>query len=221
MSLFAELKRRNVLRVGAAYVALSWLIIQVIEALFPMFGLSDAAARVIVILLAIGLVPALICAWVFELTPDGFRRDSEIDHASRDSRKLARRLDRLIIVVLVIALGYFAVDKFVIDPARDQAREEEVAREARTDALVESYGDYSIAVLPFEDMSPEGDQEYFSDGISEELLNLLARIPELRVISRSSAFSFKGQDIHIPTVAEKLNVAICREKMCPAFRYRP
>jgi TolB-like protein/thioredoxin-like negative regulator of GroEL len=207
MSLFAELKRRNVLRVGAAYVALSWLIIQVIEALFPMFGLSDAAARVIVILLAIGLVPALICAWVFELTPDGFKRDSEIDHASRDSRKLARRLDRLIIVVLVIALGYFAVDKFVIDPARDQAREEEVAREARTDALVESYGDYSIAVLPFEDMSPEGDQEYFSNGISEELLNLLARIPELRVISRSSAFSFKGQDIHIPTVAEKLNVA--------------
>ena len=207
MSLFAELKRRNVLRVGAAYVALSWLTIQVIEALFPMFGLSDAAARVIVILLAIGLVPALICAWVFELTPDGFKRDSEIDHASRDSRKLARRLDRLIIVVLVIALGYFAVDKFVIDPARDQAREEEVAREARTEALVESYGDNSIAVLPFEDMSPEGDQEYFSDGISEELLNLLARIPELRVISRSSAFSFKGQDIHIPTIAEKLNVA--------------
>ncbi len=207
MSLLSEIRRRNVARVAAAYVAVSWLIIQVVEALFPMFGLSDGAARVVVILLAIGLIPVLILSWVFELTPEGFKRDSEVDHTSDDSRKLARRLDRLIIVVLVVAVGYFAIDKFVIDPARDQAREQEVAQQARDDALVESYGDHSIAVLPFDDMSPGGDQEYFSDGISEELLNLLAKIPELRVISRSSAFSFKGQDIHIPTVAEKLGVA--------------
>ena len=207
MSLFGELKRRNVFRVGVAYVALSWLIIQIIEVLFPMFGLSETAARTVVIILAIGLIPALVLAWVFELTPEGFRRDSEIDHTLQDNRKLAHRLDRFIIVVLVLAVGYFAIDKFVLDPARDQAREQVVADRARSGALVESYGDKSIAVLPFEDLSPEGDQEYFSDGISEELLNLLSKIPELRVISRSSAFAFKGQDIHIPALAEKLNVA--------------
>jgi len=114
-------------------------------------------------------------------------------------------------VVLALALGYFAFDKFVLSPQR-QADElatatEEAHLEGRTEALVESYGDHSIAVLPFVDMSQEGDQEYFSDGIAEELLNLLAKIPELRVISRSSAFSYKGKDFRLGVIARELNVA--------------
>jgi TolB-like protein/Flp pilus assembly protein TadD len=110
-------------------------------------------------------------------------------------------------VVLVLAVGYFAFDKFVLEPARVAEIVEETAEHARTEALVESFGDKSIAVLPFVNMSADPEQEYFSEGVSEELLNLLSKIPELRVISRSSAFSFKGKHIAIPEVAEKLNVA--------------
>jgi TolB-like protein/thioredoxin-like negative regulator of GroEL len=211
MSLIGELKRRNVLRAGAAYVALAWLVVQVVETLFPLFGLSDAAARTVVIVLAVGFVPAIIAAWAFELTPEGLKRESEVDHDSAASRTMTRRLDRLIMVLLALGLAYFAFDKFVLDPGRDEAREAEIAeqarREGRTEAIVESYGDKSIAVLPFVNMSADPEQEYFADGISEELLNLLARIPELRVISRSSAFAFKGKDVEIPVIAERLNVA--------------
>ena len=104
-------------------------------------------------------------------------------------------------------MGYFAVDKFVFDPTRDAALVEETAQRARSEALVGSYGDKSIAVLPFVNLSADLEQEYFSDGISEELLNLLAQIPDLRVISRSSSFTFKGKDVVVSEVAKQLNVA--------------
>lgn len=211
MSFFSELKRRNVLRVGAAYLVAAWLIIQVIETVLPFYGVSDTVIRWIMTLIAIGLVPALILAWAFELTPGGIRRDSEVAHDEATSQSSAHKLDRVIMVVLALALAYFAVDKFVLDPSRDQALIEETTQQARSDALVESYGEHSIAVLPFVDMSANKDQEYMSDGIAEELLNLLAKIPELRVISRSSAFSFKGKDIDIPEVARQLNAAYVLE----------
>mgnify|MGYP001547375890 CR=1 FL=1 len=207
MSLLSELKRRNVVRVGAAYVALSWLLIQVAETTFPAFGLGDAAIRTVIVVMAVGLIPALVFAWVFELTPEGLKRDSEVDHDSADSVRMTRRLDRLIMVFMALALGYFAFDKFLLDPARDKAREQEVAQQARSEAIVGAFGDKSIAVLAFRDLSPEGDQEYFSDGISEELLNLLAKIPEIRVAGRTSAFSFKGKDATIAEIGETLNVA--------------
>lgn len=207
MSLLAELKRRNVLRVIAAYIAVAWLIIQVVETLFPMFGFSDDAARTVVIMLAIGLLPAVVLSWAFELTPEGLRRDSRVDHSAPSAIAMAKRLDRLIVVALVLAVGYFAVDKFVFDPARDAALREQAREEGRAEALIGSYGDKSIAVLPFADMSPQRDQGWFSEGIAEELLNLLARVPELRVISRSSAFSIAREDLEIPEIAQRLNVA--------------
>ena len=204
---FAELKRRNVVRVGLAYVAVSWLVIQVIETLLPMFDVSDDTGRTIVIILAIGFLPALVLAWIFELTPEGVKRDADAAPSSPARKRTARQLDRLIIVVLAVAVVFFAFDRFLLDPARDKAREEAAADRGRTEALVGSYGNRSIAVLPFVNMSSDPEQEYFSDGIAEELLNLLARIKELRVISRSSAFAFKGKDIDIPEIAEQLNVA--------------
>jgi TolB-like protein len=214
MSLFAELKRRNVFRVGAAYVVAAWLLIQVAETIFPLFGYGDTPARIVVVVLAIGLVPTMIFAWAFELTPEGLKRESEVDRSQSITPHTAKKLDRIIMVSLALALGYFAFDKFVLDPQRDSASEAqkvtevEQARQAgRTEALVESYGDKSIAVLPFVNMSDDAGNEYFSDGISEELLSLLAKLPELRVISRSSAFSFKGKDIAIPEIARQLNVA--------------
>ncbi len=205
--LFEELKRRNVLRVAIAYLAVSWLLIQIVETLFPIFGRSDALVRLVVIFLIIGFPLILIFSWLYELTPDGLKLERDVDRSRSVVHHTGKKLDRAIIVVLTLSLGYFAFDKFVLDPARDAEREETVAKQARSDALVESYGDKSIAVLPFVNMSDDADNEYFSDGIPEELLNLLSKISQLRVISRSSAFSFKGKGIAIPALAEQLNVA--------------
>ena len=207
MRLVSELKRRNVLRVGAAYIVAAWLVIQVAETIFPLFGYGDTAARLVVIVLSIGFIPSLVFSWVFEITPEGLRRDADVDRDHSRTQVTGKKLDRIILVVLALALAYFAFDKFVLEPTRVAEIVAETARQARSDALVESYGEKSIAVLPFVNMSADPEQEYFSDGISEELLNLLAQIPELRVISRSSAFSFKNKDIAIPEVAKQLNVA--------------
>ena len=214
MKLLFELKRRNVLRVAAAYVVMSWLVIQVVETILPAFGFADAIVRYVTIAAAVGLVPVLILSWVFELTPEGLKKDSEVDPTESIAPKTGKMLDRVIMVVLALAVAYFGFDKFIVSPVQEAAKAERVAAEideareqGRTEALIESFGDHSIAVLPFVNMSPDPDQEYFSDGISEELLNLLARIPELRVISRTSAFSFKGKNINIADVAEQLNVA--------------
>ena len=207
MNLISELGRRNVLRVAMAYTVAAWLIIQVVETLFPVFGLSDKAIRTVVVVLGIGFVPAVVGAWVFEFTPDGLKLDKDVDRSLTASQSTKRSLDRAIIVILVLGISYFAFDKFVFAPDRAAVREAEVAEQARTEAVVGFYGDRSIAVLPFENMSSEPEQEYFADGIAEDVLTLLAGIRELRVISRSSAFAFKGQGLEIPEIAERLNVA--------------
>jgi adenylate cyclase len=209
MSFISELKRRNVLRAAIGYLTGAWLLIQILETLFPIFGLPETSIRIVVVLLAIGLPPVLVLSWTYEWTPEGLQRDdgviTEADAIAR------RRLDRIIFVVLVLALSYFAVDKFVLDPARDARQEQAAEDRGRTAAFIESYGDKSIAVLPFADLSAGADQAHFSDGIAEEVLNLLARVSELRVISRSSAFKYRGDDVHIPAVAEELNVSYVLE----------
>jgi len=186
MSLIRELQRRNVLRVAVGYLAGAWVLIQVADTVFPRIGFSDVAVTNVIIAAAVGFVPALIISWFFELTPEGFKRDAESSAA--ESVIDNRRFDHVIIVLLVIAVSYFAVDKFVV-PAQNGFDMEK-----------------SIAVLPFVNLSADPAQEYFADGMTEELLNLLARIPELRVISRSTVFTFKGQDIVVPDVAKKLDV---------------
>jgi TolB-like protein/Tfp pilus assembly protein PilF len=207
LSIFNELNRRNVIRVGFAYLVMAWLIIQVAETIFPLFGFDNTPARVVVILLAVGFVPALITAWAFELTPEGLKRDSEVDHAGSIVPQADKKLDRVIMVVLALSLGFFAFDKFVLDPERDAELVAETAQQVRSDALVESYGDKSIAVLPFTDMSRSGDQQYLSDGLAEELLNLLVRVKGLRVASRSSTFNLRDEGLSVSEVATRLNVA--------------
>ena len=217
MSLVAELKRRNVFRVASGYIVLSWVIIQVAETVFPAFGLGDDTVRLVVIVLVIGFLPTLLFAWAFELTPKGLTKEVPKEREHQIVRFKTKNLDRVIIVLLAMGLGYFAVDKFVMEPRREAraslqaARElatatEEAREEGRAEALATSSGENSIAVLAFEDMSPEGDQGYLSDGIAEELLNLLVKVPNLSVISRTSAFSFKGKDIEIPEIARRLGV---------------
>jgi len=214
MSFFAELKRRNVFRVGAAYAVVAWLLIEVSDTVFPRLGLPEWTVTLVIALLLLGVPVALFFAWAYELTPEGVKREKDVDRSESITLHTGKKLDRAIMVVLALGLAFFAFDKFVLDPQRDETLKAanvaavEAARQAgRSEAVTAAEDDRSIAVLAFDDMSPEGDQEYLSDGIAEELLNLLAKIPELRVISRSSAFSYKGKDINLAQVAEDLNVA--------------
>jgi len=202
MSFMDELKRRNVIRVTIGYVAVSWLLIQVVETIFPLFGLPDSAARMLIIVAGVGLIPALILSWAFELTPEGLKKESEVDRSQPTDQAKGKTFDRAVMVVLALALAYFAIDKFILS----ESRMESARQEGRSQALTESYGEKSIAVLPFINMSSDPEQEYFSDGLTEELLNLLSRIPELRVTSRSSSFFYKGKDFQISDVGQALGV---------------
>ncbi len=206
MPFLDEIKRRNVHRMAGLYLVAAWLVVQVTSTVVPAFDSPSWLLRVVIIVLAIGFLPALVLAWVFELTPEGLKRESEVTRAESVAPETGRRLDRLLLLVLAVALGYFAFDKFVLAPRREAAQAQVARDEGRAESLVQSYGEKSIAVLPFVDISPAMDQAYFSDGIAEELLNLLAQVPQLRVASRRSAFTFKGQDIDITEIAKRLNV---------------
>ncbi len=129
MSFFAELKRRNVLRTGTAYVLSAWPVIQVAETIFPVYGLSDAATRLVITVMAIGLLPVLVISWVFELTPEGLKKEQEVDRSQSITRQSGKKLDLVIIVMLALALVYFAFDKFVLDPQREAELEAQKAAE--------------------------------------------------------------------------------------------
>jgi TolB-like protein len=206
VSLFSELKRRNVLRVTAAYMAVSWLLIQVAETLFPVFGLSDASIRAVVIVLAIGLVPAVVVAWAFELTPDGLVRDSDVDRASVTAIASTKRLDRIVMVALALAVGYFAFDKFMLDPARDQAIAETAREEGRTEAAQASRdaGPPVLAVLPFSAVTDTEDSVFFAAGVHDDLLTKLAKLPSMLVISRTSVLEYKDTQENIRDIGAAL-----------------
>jgi len=207
MSLFNELKRRNVIRVAMAYIVAAWLIIQVVETVLPAFGFSDAILRYIVIVLSIAFIPTLIFSWVFEMTPEGLTKEVNVEQEDSITRYTGKKLDRGIMVLLALGLSYFAFDKFVLDPRRDAQLVETTTQQARSGVSSQSIAHPSIAVLPFINMSDDADNEYFSDGLAEELLNLLTKIPQLKVASRTSAFSYKGKDFKISDVGRELNVA--------------
>jgi TolB-like protein/Flp pilus assembly protein TadD len=217
MSFFTELKRRNVFRVGLAYVVTSWLLLQLTEVLMEILDLPSQIGKTILLLLIIGLVPALILAWAFELTPDGIRRDSDVDHEALPAAKTGRVMDRMIIVMLIIALAYFVWESrfsgpndTAIDPRMQSAKPvatEPVAVETiEAESPAPNPDELSVAVLPFVNMSADQSNEYFSDGISEELLNILAKINDLRVISRTSSFTYKGSNKTASEIGAELNV---------------
>ena len=211
MSLFNELKRRNVLRVGTAYIVASWLVIQVVETIFPAFGFGDAAIRIVVIVVAIAFIPALVFSWVFELTPEGLKKEIDVDREQSLTPLTGKRLDRFIMVLLAFALGYFAFDKFVLDPARDDLIIETARQEGRTEALEKSWSERSIAVLPFANRSALEEDVFFVDGVHDDLLTLLSKLGDLKVISRTSVEKFRGTGLSIPEVAAQLGVATILE----------
>ena len=211
MSLFNELKRRNVLRVGTAYVVAAWLLIQVVETIFPAFGFDDAAIRIVVIVVAIAFIPTLVLSWVFEITPEGLKKEIDVDREQSITPVTGKRLDRFIMVLLALALGYFAFDKFVLDPARDDLIVEAARLEGRTEALENSWGERSIAVLPFTNRSALEEDVFFVDGVHDDLLTLLSKLGDLKVISRTSVEKFRGTGLSIPEVAARLGVATILE----------
>jgi TolB-like protein len=205
----SELKRRNVIRMAGLYLVGAWLITQVSATVLPLFHAPDWLTQGVVIALAIGFIPAMIFAWVFELTPDGLKRDSEVPEDQSIAPQTGLRMERLIIALFALALVFFGVDKFVLAPKREAALVS-VATQAITDeaARKESAGnEKSIAVLAFTDLSPNKDQEYFSDGIAEEILNSLVRVKDLKVAGRTSSFSFKGKNEDIRSIGKALGVA--------------
>ncbi len=204
MSFFEELKRRNVFRVAIAYAVIAWLILQVGDTLAPALLLPEWINSALAFFLVLGFPLAVFFAWIFEMTPEGLKFERDVDRSKSITSQTGKKVDRVIIGVLAVAVAMFAFDKFVLDPSRDAELVEAAAQAAVEEKPV---GRNSIAVLPFADLSPAGDQEYFSDGIAEEILNVLVRVDDLSVASRTSSFGFKGQEaLGIPTIAEKLRV---------------
>ncbi len=205
MSFLNELKRRNVFRVGIAYVIVSWLLAQVADLMLENFGAPGWVIKSFLGFLIIGFPLALFFAWAFELTPEGVKREAEVDRSQSIASQTGQKLNNVIIGILVVALGWFVWDKFGSAPETIKAVEvvqpplEEVIKEQVPDVK-------SIAVLPFVAMSNGADDEYFADGLTEEILNSLAQLPELLITARTSSFHFKGQDIPVQEIAATLGV---------------
>ncbi|MBC7655952.1 MAG: hypothetical protein H7147_02135 [Frankiaceae bacterium] len=210
MSLLAELKRRNVIRMVGLYLVGAWLLVQVASTLFPAFGVPGWALRALVIVLALGFVPAVVFAWVFELTPDGIKRDVEVDPAESIAPETARRMDRMIIIVLALALAYFGFDKFVLAPSRQAAQIAQAVKSAAQEPA-KAVAMKSIAVLPFENLSEDKANAYFATGMQDEILTRLAGIHDLKVISRTSTEQYASHPPNLKIVAEQLGVATVLE----------
>src|SRR5437667_4377914 len=188
MNFFAELKRRNVIRFAGLYLVGAWLLVQVAGTVLPMFGAPEWLPRSVVILLALGFLPALIFSWVFEMTPEGLKRDADVPPEQSIAPQTARRMDRMIIVVLVLALAYFAFDKFALTPRREAA----LVSSALPNEAKSIINTKSIAVLPFENLSEEKANAFFTEGVQDEILTNLSRIADLKVISRTSVMQYKS-----------------------------
>lgn len=197
MSLWAELKRRNVVKVGIAYLTLAWIVIEATSMAVPALSLSPALNGIVFYLGLIGFPFAIFFAWAFELTPDGIIRAESVDPEKSVTQSTGKKLEHIIVGLLAIAVLFLVWENYIRSP-------EEQIIEPELVALVEEPP--SVAVLPFVNMSSDQEQEYFSDGISEEILNVLAKIPGLHVTSRSSAFAFKGKDLDLKDVAKQLGV---------------
>jgi TolB-like protein/tetratricopeptide (TPR) repeat protein len=221
MSIFSELKRRNVFRVAATYVVSAWLLIEIGNTLEETLNLPEWADTFVAFLLIIGFPIVVFFSWAYEITPEGIKREKDIDPADTSRSVTASKLNRALFLVMAIALAYFVVDEFYFE--RVQAPAAVVEQASTPSAVTASEGspqegpgetapaipDKSIAVLPFVNMSSDPEQEYFSDGLTEELLNLLAGIDDLKVAARTSSFFYKDKLNEVPMkeVARQLEVA--------------
>jgi TolB-like protein len=206
MSLFSELKRRNVFRVGIAYLITGWLVMQVADVVLNNIAAPEWVFQVIMLVVAIGLPLVLVFAWAFELTPEGLKREKDVNRGQSITNLTGRKLDRAIIVVLVAAVAYFIWESRFADQGSQAVSEEAALQSADPAEMLQASAAPSIAVLPFVNMSEDAGNEYFSDGIAEEILNALAKVRQLKVAGRTSSFAFKGQNDDLRRIGEALGV---------------
>ena len=221
MNLLAELTRRNVIRMAGLYLVGAWLVVQVAATLLPVFGAPAWVMRVLVGVLAVGFFAALVFSWLYEITPEGVKRDEHVRPEASVQTQTGRRMDRLIIVGLGLVVALFAAERFwprdrtaALPPAAPPApgvsapavpMPPGAGASSQPDAVASAAK--SVAVLAFANLSGDAGNDYFSDGISEELLNVLAKVPALKVAARTSSFHFKGKDTPIPEIGRTLGVA--------------
>ncbi len=216
MSLFAELKRRNVFRAGIAYLVAAWLLLQITDVLSGVLGLPELVGKAVFLILLVGLVPVVVFSWAYEITPEGVKREADVRPEESIAPQTARKLDIAVITMLVAVAALVLYDRLVPQPVAMPGVADQAASVPADDAQSESVmlppasavngSGASVAVLPFVNMSPDPDNEYFSDGVSEEILNVLADVKDLRVAARTSSFAFKGSSLGIAEIADKLGV---------------
>jgi len=199
MSLFQELKRRNVIRIAILYLVSSWVLLQLADVLTSLLNAPEAAGSIVVMLLLLGFIPALIFAWVYEMTPEGLKREVDVDRSQSETPETGKKINTVIVVLLVIAIGGLIADRLM----PETTVVEDVVLADSPEAPIDNL---SIAVLPFADLSQDQDQQYFTDGLSEELLNLLVRVDDLHVASRTSSFAYRGSTLSVPEISKALRV---------------
>jgi TolB-like protein/Flp pilus assembly protein TadD len=196
---FAELKRRNVYKVAIAYAVVAWLLIQAASILFPTFEAPSWVMKVFVVVIVLGFPVALILSWAFEITPEGIKRESEVTPNQSITRRTGRKIIGLTVIVAVLATAMMVFTLLRPKPTAPG----DAAMSASTSVIPRK----SIAILPFSDLSPNHDQESFSDGMAEEILNALAHIKELKVVGRASSFFYKGKNVSLKQIGSELGVA--------------
>jgi TolB-like protein/tetratricopeptide (TPR) repeat protein len=217
MSLFAELKRRNVIRVGVAYLVATWLLMQMVDVLSQVLELPGWAPKLILLILVVGFIPVFIFSWAFEMTPEGIKREADVDRSESITNVTAKKLDYVTIGLLASAILIVAADRFLPKMGAESASLQTSSEtginptngeipQAPAESIKEP-PPKSVAVLPFVNMSDDASNEYFSDGISEEILNALAKVTDLKVAGRTSSFAFKGQNQDLREIGAALNVS--------------
>lgn len=204
--LFDELKRRNVFRVAVAYLVSGWLVLQVVDVVIGNIGAPRWVFSVFLLAGVVFFLPVLFFSWAYELTPEGLKRESEVDRSQSVTSHTGRKLDLITIVMLIAVVGFVILER-VMFPAATTAPVMVEAGDIGTEVTATTIDDKSIAVLAFDDLSPGGDQAFFAEGLSEEILNVLAQVPGLKVAGRTSSFAFKGKDKDLREIGEILNVA--------------
>jgi len=203
VSIFTELKRRDVVKVAMFYAIGSWLLLQIGDVLFGFLDLPQWSGKLLIALLALGFVPALVFSWIYELTPEGIRKESEIEPGRSMSGSTGSRLNLATMILLVLGVGLLAYQQMTRRPT-PATQPTDAAQSAGSSTALES--DRTIAVLPFVNMSSDPEQEFFSDGITEELLNTLVKVPGLLVTARTSTFSYKGRQADVRSIGKALSV---------------
>jgi TolB-like protein len=207
MSLFAELKRRNVFRVGIAYLLGAWVLLQGADFALDVIGAPNWIIQALTVLAAIGLPAVLVFSWVFEMTSEGLKRESDVDRSQSITPQTGRKLNYVITGTLILIIVVMGAERWFLAQGPSPASMKPVSVEPDAVETSPEAVPKSVAVLPFADLSQAGDQQWFADGLAEEILNALAKTPDLLVSSRTASFRYRGSQQEISQIAEELGVA--------------